>query len=88
MNYESIKSHLESAHRVLIHSGEELDLQNLAVYASSMSRKDWRTAISCLEETGASAMPDQEFWRELLEAARELELPRYQARIEKQLIGG
>ncbi|RYG70770.1 hypothetical protein EON80_06940 [bacterium] len=85
MNYDSIKSRLETAHSILINSGDELDLQNLAVYASSMGRKDWRTAISCLEETGASAMPDPAFWRELLEAAKELELPRYQARIEKQL---
>lgn len=83
MNYDSIKTHLEAAHRILIRTGEELDLQNLAVYSAALKRKDWRTAISALEETGASADCDGAFWGELLAAARELELPRYVARIEK-----
>jgi hypothetical protein len=83
MNYDSIKTHLENAHRILIRTGDELDLQNLAVYSASLGRKDWRTAISALEECGASADCDAEFWVELLNAARELELPRYVARIEK-----
>lgn len=85
MNYDTIKNHLEAAHSILINTGDELDLHNLALYGTSMNKKDWRTAISALEETGASADCPPEFWREMLEAARELELPRYQTRIEKQL---
>ena len=85
MNYQTIKSHLEAAHRILIHSANELDLHNLAVYSAAIARKDWRTAISALEETGASGDCDASFWVELLAAARELELPRYVARIEKRV---
>lgn len=85
MNYDSIKTHLEAAHRILIRTGEELDLQNLAVYSASLGRKDWRTAISALEECGASADCDGEFWREMLLVARELELPRYTARFEARV---
>lgn len=85
MNYQTIKTHLEAAHAILIRTGDELDLQNLGLYGASISRKDWRTALSALEETGASADCDAEFWVELLAAARELELPRYIARIEKRV---
>ncbi|RYX84305.1 hypothetical protein EON83_10340 [bacterium] len=85
MNYDSIKSHLENAHRVLIHTGEDLDLQNLAFFDGALKRKDWRAALSALEECGAATPVEPDFWHEMLSAARELELPRYQARIEKQL---
>lgn len=85
MNYQSIKTRLENAHRVLIHSGEDLDLQDLAFFDGALKRKDWRGALGALEECGAATPVATEFWSELLEAARELELPRYQSRIEKQL---
>ncbi len=85
MNYQTVKTHLENAHRVLIHSGEDLDLQDLAFFDGALKRKEWRAALSALEECGAATPVDVEFWRELLEAARELELPRYQTRIESQL---
>lgn len=85
MNYETVKTYLENAHRVLIHSGEDLDLQDLAFFDGALKRKDWRGALGALEECGAATPVDAEFWRELMGAARELELPRYQERIEKQL---
>ncbi|BCM93468.1 hypothetical protein IAD21_05359 [Abditibacteriota bacterium] len=85
MNYDTVKTHLENAHRVLIHSGEDLDLQDLAFFDGALKRKEWRAALSALEECGAATPVNADFWREMLNAARELDLPRYQARIEKQL---
>ncbi len=85
MNYQTIKTHLESAHSILIESGEELDLHELGSFPAAIARKDFRMATAILEECGASANCDASFWVELLAAARELELPRYVARIEKRL---
>ena len=85
MNYDTIKTHLENAHRVLIHTGEDLDLHELGAFNPALKRKDWRMATAILEECGAATSVDGDFWRELLGAARELELPRYIERIEKQL---
>ncbi len=85
MNYQSIKTHLESAHSILIETGEELDLHELGSFPAAIARKDWRMATAILEECGASANCEGEFWRDLLLAARELELPRYIARIEKRV---
>lgn len=85
MNYQTIKTHLESAHSILIETGEELDLRELGSFPAAIARKDWRGATAILEECGASANCDARFWVELLAAARELELPRYVARIEKRV---
>ena len=85
MNYDTVKTHLENAHRVLIHTGEDLDLHELGAFNPAIKRKDWRMATAILEECGAATPVDGEFWRELLGAARELELPRYVERIERQL---
>ena len=85
MNYDSIKTRLEKAHSILILTGEELDLHDLGFFPAAIKKKDWRGALSCLEECGASARCAPEFWIELLEAARELELPRYVTRIEKRI---
>lgn len=85
MNYDTVKNHLENAHRVLIHTGEDLDLHELGAFNPAIKRKDWRMAAAILEECGAATSVDTEFWRELLVAARELELPRYIERIEKHL---
>jgi hypothetical protein len=54
MNYDSIKTHLEAAHSALIRSGEELDLHNLSYFTSYLKAKDWRGALSALEECGAA----------------------------------
>lgn len=84
MNYETIKTHIEEAHRILIHSAEDLDLHNLGEYNVCLKRKDWRGALGALEECGASATScEPQFWVEMLAAAKELELPRYCARFEK-----
>ncbi len=85
MNYQTVKTHLESAHSILIASGEELDLHELGSFPAAIARKDFRHATAILEECGASANCEADFWRELLLAARELELPRYIARIEKRV---
>lgn len=85
MNYDSVKTHLEAAHSILIRTGEELDLQNLSYFASFLKAKDWRGALSALEECGAATDCDAEFWREMLVVAHELELPRFQARIEERV---
>lgn len=85
MNYQTIKTHLERAHSILIQSGEELDLHELGSFPAALARKDWRGATAILEECGASAGCGADFWRELLAAARALELPRYVARIEMRL---
>ncbi len=85
MNYQTIKAHLESAHALLIESGEELDLRELGAFPAAIKSKDWRGATAILEECGASANCVAQFWVELLAAARELELPRYVARIEQRI---
>lgn len=85
MNYQTIKSHLENAHSILIESGEELDLREMGAFPAAIKSKDWRGATAILEECGASANCDAQFWVELLAAAKELELPRYVARIEKRV---
>ncbi len=85
MNYDNIRTHLENAHRVLIHTGEDLDLHELGAFNPAIKRKDWRMATAILEECGAATSVETAFWRELLVAARELELPRYIERIEKRL---
>ena len=85
MNYQTIKTHLERAHAILIESGHDLDLHELGAFSPTLSRKEFRMATAILEECGAATSVHVEFWRELLEAARELELPRYIERIEKQL---
>lgn len=85
MNYQTIKTHLEAAHAVLIETGEELDLHELGSFPAAIARKDWRGATAVLEECGAAANCEASFWVELLAAARELELPRYIARIEKRV---
>ena len=85
MNYDTIKSHLERAHSILVATGEDLDLHELGAFNPSIKSKDWRMATAILEECGAATAVDPDFWRELLGAARELELPRYIARIEKHL---
>jgi hypothetical protein len=85
MNYDSIKTRLEKAHSILIQTGEELDLYDLGFFPAAIKKKDWRGALSCLEECGVSANCDSEFWIELLDAAKELELPRYVTRIQKRI---
>ena len=85
MNYQTIKTHLENAHSILIETGEELDLREMGAFPAAIKGKDWRGATAILEECGASANCDPAFWSELLKAARELELPRYVARIEKRV---
>ncbi|HEX8463743.1 MAG TPA: hypothetical protein VF627_03925 [Abditibacterium sp.] len=85
MNYQTVKTHLEAAHRILIHSAQELDLHNLGDYSACLKRKDWRGALGALEECGSSTECDAAFWREMLGAARELELPRYVARFEARV---
>lgn len=90
MNYQSIQSHLESAHSILISTGEDLDLHELGAFNPAIARKDWRMATAILEECGSATTVDAQFWRELLVAARELELPRVVERLEKwrALAGG
>ena len=90
MNYATIKSHLEKAHSILISSGEDLDLRELGAFNPAIARKDWRMATAILEECGSATTVDASFWRELLSAARQLELPRAVERIEKwlKLAGG
>lgn len=85
MNYQTVKTHLETAHALLIRTGTDLDLHDLGFFPAAIAKKDWRGAIGVLEECGSATDCDIEFWRELLLAARELELPRYVARIEKRL---
>lgn len=85
MNYQTIKTHLEAAHSVLIASGEELDVHELGAFPAAIARKDWCAALGVLEECGAATHCDPQFWRELLSVARELELPRYVARLEKRV---
>lgn len=85
MNYQTVKTHLERAHAILISTGQDLDLHELGAFSPAIKRKDWRMATAILEECGSATSVNDEFWRELLSAARELELPRYIARIEKQL---
>ncbi len=82
MNYHHIKTHLEAAHAILIETGEHLDLHELNAFPSAITRKDWRMATAILEECGAATAVSPAFWRELLDAAKGLELPRYVARIE------
>ncbi len=90
MNYQTIQNHLEAAHSILISTGEDLDLHELGAFNPAIKRKDWRMATAILEECGSATSVDAEFWRELLGAARELEIPRAIARIEKwlKLAGG
>jgi len=85
MNYQTIKTHLERAHSILIATGRDLDLHELGAFSPSIKRKDWRMATAILEECGGATDVADEFWGELLLAARELELPRYVARIEKRV---
>ena len=85
MNYQTIQTHLEQAHAILIRTGEHLDLHELGAFSPALKRKDWRMATAILEECGGATEVDSGFWCELLLVARELELPRYVARIEKQL---
>ena len=85
MNYATIKTHLEAAHSILVATGEHLDLHELNAFPAALTRKDWRMAAAILEECGAATAVNPSFWRELLGAARELELPRYVARIEAHL---
>lgn len=85
MNYQTIQSHLERAHAILIETGEDLDLHELGAFSPAIKRKDWRMATAILEECGSATAVDATFWRELLEAARELEIPRAVGRIEKWL---
>jgi len=84
MNYETVQSHLERAHAILIATGRDLDLHELGAFIPAIKRKDWRMATAILEGCGGATDVNGEFWRELLVAAKELELPRYVARIEKQ----
>jgi hypothetical protein len=90
MNYQTVQAHLEEAHAILIRTGEHLDLHELGAFSPALKRKDWRMATAILEECGSATSVDVSFWRELLEAARELELPRAVGRIEKwlKLAGG
>ena len=85
MNYQSIQTHLERAHSILIETGEELDLHELGAFPAALARKDFRGATAILEECGASAQCSADFWIPLLAAARELGLPRYVARLEKRV---
>lgn len=85
MNYATIKTHLEAAHALLIETGHDLDLHELGAFSPTLNRKDFRMATAILEECGSATAVSSAFWRELLGAARELELPRYVERIEKQL---
>ena len=85
MNYQTIKTHLEAAHAILVETGEHLDLHELNAFPAALTRKDWRMATAILEECGAATAVNPSFWRELLGAAQGLELPRYVARIEAHL---
>lgn len=85
MNYETVKTHLERAHAILIATGRDLDTHELGAFSPALKGKDWRMATAILEECGGATEVDSGFWSELLLVARELELPRYVARIEKQL---
>ena len=86
MNYQTVKTRLENAHSILIETGQDLDLHELGAFPRALKGKDWRGALAILEECGAATVVADEFWRKLLEAARELELPRYVARIEKRVL--
>ena len=90
MNYQTIQNHLEAAHAILIQTGEDLDLHELGAFNPAIKRKDFRTATAVLEECGSATSVDATFWRELLGAARELDIPRAISRIEKwlKLAGG